>query len=238
MLSVFYGDRFQSRELSKQFVAACKKKRPDAEYLVVSPSAACQSLEELLFGQGLFERKYIVFCDEIVSDASCSGYLLKNLAAYSASPHMFIIFEPNLATAAEKRFTGVGAIMHKSPVRRERSDSRRLFSFTDTFLRGKTEATFASLHTLLSDGESPDSVIQIILWQLRTLAVVDRSESAEAAGVKPFVYKKSRDALDAMKKGRVDPFDLFLRSEESVRTGRLAGLSDEEIAERLVLTVG
>ena len=63
MLYVFCGDRFGARELSKEFVIACQKKREGSEYIYLSPATAHHSLEELLLGQGLFDQKYIVFFD-------------------------------------------------------------------------------------------------------------------------------------------------------------------------------
>ena len=37
---MFCGDRFGARELSKEFVAACQKKREGAEYIYLSPAVA------------------------------------------------------------------------------------------------------------------------------------------------------------------------------------------------------
>ncbi|MDE0243693.1 MAG: hypothetical protein OYG31_03220 [Candidatus Kaiserbacteria bacterium] len=235
MLYVFYGDRYAARELSRQYVAVCKKKRPHAEYLSISPLSASRSLEELLFGQGLFEKKYIVFCDEVLGDKTCSGHLQQNLEQYHQSPHMFIIFEPSLKPTEEKKLSRAGATMQKSEERQKQHDHRRLFSFTDTFLKRDVGKTFAALHQLLRDGEPADSLTQILLWQLRTLCATDRSDNAEDAGLKPFVYQKAKRSLTALKE---DPYDLFLHAEQVVRSGRLAGLSDEEIIEYVVLETG
>ena len=233
MLYVFCGDRFGARELSKQFVAACQKKRAGAEYVYVSPSIEYHSLEELLLGQGLFEQKYIVFCDEMFGDVS-GQHLADNLALYAASPHMFVVFEPSLVAKDEKKLAGAGAVIQRCKEQVvTREDTRSIFAFVDVFVRKDREKSFIALHALFQNGGLPSSVLNMLLWQLRVLALVSQSASASAAGVKPFVYTKAKKALTTIS----DPFALFVQAEEVVREGRLRGLTDAEIAEYLVLVV-
>ena len=233
MLYVFCGDRFGARELSREFVAACQKKRAGAEYIYLSPATEHYSLEELLQGQGLFEQKYIVFCDEMLDDLS-GRHLADNLPLYSESPHMFVVFEPSLDARGEKKLTGGGAVVKRCREQKSPSeDMRPVFAFVDVFLRRDAEKSFVALHSLLQNGGSSSSVLNMLLWQLRILVLVSQSENAGAAGLKPFVYTKAKKALG----GIDDPFDLFVRAEEGVRNGRLRGLQDAEIAEYLVLSL-
>ena len=198
----------------------------------MSPAIEHHSLEELLFGQGLFEQKYIVFCDEMLGDFS-TQHLVDNLSLYHESPHMFIVFEPSLGVRDEKRFAGAGAVIKKCKEKVPAEDMRSLFSFVDVFLRGDREKTFAVFHSLIQDGGIPSSVINTLLWQLRMLVLVSRSANASDAGVKPFVFSKAKRALG----GISDPFSKFVHAEEIVRTGRLRGLKDEDIAEYLILSL-
>ncbi len=230
MLYVFCGDRFSSRNYAGSFADACRKKRTQAEYIYLSPGFPHHSLEELLFGQGLFEKKYIVFCDEMLGD-TLSGHLTENLGAYQSSPHMFIIFEPALTAAQEKSFTECGASIKRFREQVAAEDSRALFAFTDVFVRRDRGKTLAALYRLLQKGESPTSLLNILLWQLRMLVLVSRSENAVAAGVKPFVFTKAKKALTSF----ASPFGFFLLAEQAVRRGRLHGASDEEIIEYIIL---
>ena len=232
MLYVFCGDRFSARELSKEFVGVCRKKRAQAEYIYLSPSIEYHTLEELLLGQGLFEQKYIVFCDEVIGDSSAQ-HLIDNLPLYHASPHMFVIFEPSLGVRDEKKLAGAGAVIKRCRETSPGETMRPLFAFVDVFLKGNREKTFVALHTLLRSGGSPSSILNTLLWQLRVLVLVSQSSSASDAGVKPFVFTKARRALDVI----TDPFSFFVRAEEVVRSGRLRGLKDEDIAEYLVMSL-
>ena len=233
MLYVFCGDRFGARELSKEFVAVCQKKREGAEYIYLSPAITYHSLEELLFGQGLFEQKYIVFCDEMLHDSS-GQHMIDNLSLYSESPHMFVVFEPSLSLKDEKKLVSAGAVIKRCEEGRVvAEDVRPVFAFVDVFLRGDREKSFVALYSLLESGALPSSVLNMMLWQLRMLVLVSQSDSATAAGVKPFVYTKAKKALTVVR----DPFVLFVRAEEGVRQSRLRGLQDAEIVEYLVLSL-
>lgn len=233
MLYVFCGDRFGARELSKEFVVACQKKREGAEYIYLSPAVTYHSLEELLLGQGLFEQKYIVFCDEMLHDFS-GQHMANNLSLYAGSPHMFVVFEPSLVVKDEKKLVTAGAVIKRCGEKKVATeDVRPVFAFIDVFLRGNREKSFASLHSLLESGVLASSVLNMLLWQLRMLVLVSKSDSAASAGVKPFVYTKTKKALVSI----TDPFDLFVRAEEMVRQGRLRGSKDADIVEYLVLSL-
>ena len=230
MLYVFCGNRFAAREHVRKFVAICKEKRPHAEYIHFSPTGDTP-LEELLFGQGLFEKKYIIFCDEVLV-SPVSGHLLDNLSSYHSSPHMFILFEPALKTSEEKKLTTCGAVVKRCVEEGEQEDTRTLFSFADTFLRRDSEKTFITLHILLRKGVSPVSLLNILLWQLRMLVLVSKTKDASEAGISPFVYQKTKRALPLF----TDPFTFFLTVEQTVRRERLSGATDEEIIEYLSIS--
>ena len=231
MLYVFCGDRYAAREHARAFVSACREKRENAEYIHLS-SHMSYSLEELLQGQGLFENKYIVFCDELLG-GDFSKHLESKPELYNAAPHMFILFEPDLQGALEKKFITIGAVIKRSAEKQDRRDSKALFSFTDILLRGDVNKSFVALHKLLYQGEPPTSVLNIILWQLRVLALANCSDSADGVGLKPFVYTKAKAAL----KNFQEPSVTFFRAEEAVRRGRLQGFSEEEIVEDVVLSL-
>lgn len=226
MLYVFCGDNFKAREESKKYVEACRKKRPNAEYIYFSQNAQEHSLEELLISQGLFDNKYIVFCDEVL-ETEYSKHLLNNLKEYKKSSHMFIIFEPDLKKEAELK--KVGAIIKKSKKETKSTDSKNVFAFMNVFVKNDPKKTLAAFSPMKKESEA---ILNIMLWQIRAFVATAKSSSASESGLKPFVYTKSKSAL----KNFNDPFELLLTAEKSVRDGRLSGLSEEQIIEDIVLS--
>ena len=231
MLYVFYGDRYATREHSRAFVEACKKKRTDAEYVLVTGETQ-GSLRDYRTQQHLFGSKYIVFCDEVLG-SPYGEHVLKEVAEYAASPHMFVLFEPSLgvkdAKALEK---GGGKVTYCEGSAVEVEDTKALFGFLDVFSRGDSQKTLAAYHTLLSNNQSSVSILNILLWHLRTLCSVSRASSATEAGVKPFVFTKTKKILNQVG----DPFDLFTRVERTIRSQRLLGATDEDLVEYIIIT--
>ena len=219
-----------ARNSSKELVDVCRKKRENSEYIFFSSDTEGQTLEELLFGQGLFEKKYIVFCDEILGDQRAK-HLIDNPEMYKESSHMFVVFEPDLDPKQEKKFSKLGAVMKKHDSVGKTEDTRALFLFSDIFVKGNKSKTLVIVHRLLSDGHNPDSILNILLWKLRTLVLVSNSKNISDTGLKPFVYSKAKEALNTLN----DPFEAFMGAEEMIRLGRLSGSTDEEILERIVL---
>ena len=228
MLYVFCGDRFLAREGSRNFVDACKKKRENAEYIYLSNEHRFFSLEELLNSQGLFEKKYIVFCDELIK-GNLADHVLENLKNYAEVPHMFVLFEPTMEKKLIKDFEKKGAVV-KSFEKKEKEDYKNPFSFLETFLQFDKEKSFVKLHKLLNEGEDATSILNILFWQLRILVLVSKSASSTEAGLKPFVYSKAKKALEKVE----NPFDLFLKSEKALRNGRVNGFYDSEIIESII----
>ena len=232
MLYVVCGDRYQAREYCKELVSVCQKKRPHAEYITLSADQQPMTIEELLLGQGLFESKYIVFLDEILSHTTTS-HLLTKTKEYNESPHVFIIFEPALDTKKEGTLKKAGAKIKRYKEKEISQESKKVFGFLDVFLRRKKIKTLAAFNKLIAEGESAELILQTLLWQLRTLNAVAKNSSATAAGVKPFPFQKAKKALTAFKSN--EPLELFVKAEHIVRNGRVSGMTDEEIVEHIIV---
>ena len=93
----------------------------------------------------------------------------------------------------KKNLTAAGAVIKRCGEKKVMTeDVRPVFAFIDVFLRRDRDVSFVSLHSLLRGGVLASSVLQMLLWQLRMLVLVSQSDSAASAGVKPFVYHKSK----------------------------------------------
>lgn len=231
MLYIVSGDRFEARNYSKDFVDACRKKRPKAEYIYFSPQIKPLSLEELLTGQGLFEKKYIVFCDEILRD-KCSTHFEENKKEYITSDNMFVFFEPELSEADLKKNKDLGAKVKFFSKQAKPDATKEIFSFAELFFTGTSKNKFVSLNKLLEKKESATSILNIVLWQLRMLNITSGSTSAKESGINSFVYQKTKKMLEKID----NPFSIFIFVESVIREGRLQGENDEQILEYLVLS--
>lgn len=231
MLYIYCGERYGAREYARAFADGCKKKSPNSEYIYFSSGFTEETLDDLLRRQGLFESKYIVFCNEVLSDSVCAKCIIENTKSYIDSQHMFIIFEPGLSTENEKYLTKKGAVIKKFHKKIKQEGSHDIFSFVNVFLNQNKQKTLGAFYKLLLKNESAENVLNIMLWQVRMLVLVSKTKNAEEAGVKPFVYTKSKKALDKI----ISPFDMLIFFERAVRNGRVNGLTNEEIVEYIIV---
>lgn len=233
MLYVFFGDRLEARTQCREFVRVCKEKRQDAEYIRINVHLEqSHSLEELLYAQGLFERKYIVLCDEVLEHKDVATHLLANADTYHESEHMFVIFEPQLSVADKKKFEKVGATFYHYTEKAEpKENMKAIFSFADTFMTTSKQQQLKELHTLLRSGVAAASIIPILLWQVRVLNLVASSKDQKETELKPFVYNKAKRALTQNQ----SPLNNLFFLEKTLRDGRVTGMTDEEILENMIL---
>lgn len=236
MLYVFCGERIAARKKCNNFIAACKKKRENAEYIRFSPHLDTpQSLEEVLNSQGLFEKKYIVLCDEILENREISRHLSDNMREYAESTHMFVVFEPDIAREWERALRKAEATIEQFQERAGVTENAGvLFGFAEMAMKEGKEKTLVALHKLLGKGEDPVSLLNILVWQVRSMAIALTSENQKESGLKPFVYTKARKLAEAQSRS---PVRLFLLVEQTIRNGRVTGANDGEILERIILNI-
>ena len=233
MLYVFCGDRYSSREHARAFVDACKKKRSDAEYVLVTESTE-EPLQNILYLKSLFGTKYIIFCDELLKTNKHGPNVYENLKEYINSPHMFVLFEPEFNTKDEKTFEKEGVKVTRCEENiYQTEDPKAMFAFADLFLKGDKQKTLVMLHKLVQEHHSSASLLNILIWQVRVLCLVSNADTAKDAGVKPFLFTKSKGVLKKV----TNPLSLFLKIEKIIREKRLQGAVDEEILEYIILSV-
>ena len=233
MLYVFSGDRLLARKQCQELINACREKRKEAEYIrITSHTEQNLSLEELLYSQGLFEKKYIIFCDEVLENSEITKHLLDKPELYVTSENMFIVFESVLSESHKKLFEKVGVkLYHHKEKTNTQEDTKSLFNFVDTFMRLDKQKSLIALHRLLRSNVDPQSIINILLWQIRTLALVSTSQNQKETKLKPFVYNKVKKFLIKHQ----NPVNRLFFMERTIRNGRTSGTSEEEIAENIVL---
>ena len=231
MIYLFYGDRLKARDAVLKFVDICKKKRENAEYIRILKDGTNKPTNELLLSQGLFEKKHIVLLDEMFDQKDYTVDFLKNTSKYARSEHMFIVFEPSIKQTDVKKLEKAGAII-KEFKGREVVESTQSFKFVETFLSGQKGKSFAMLHKLLKDGEDPDSLRNVLIWQIKNMNLIKMSSSQAASGIKPFPYKKAKELLNKYE----NPFMELVNIERIVRNGRLNGLNEGEILEYIILS--
>ncbi len=98
MLYLIYGkDNFRSREKLNQLLAFFSSKISDnGIFKIDAENFDILRLEELIRSRILFEKKYVVVCDNIFENKEARNFVKKNISAIAGSPNIFIFLETDL----------------------------------------------------------------------------------------------------------------------------------------------
>ncbi|MEX0918915.1 MAG: hypothetical protein WDZ85_03060 [Candidatus Paceibacterota bacterium] len=179
------------RQLLKTLLA--KKDQP-LFFRLDSDNFREESFEELIFGQSLFDRKYLVGCQGLLTEPLSGEFLLKHLPAVADSPHIFVFSEtalsPTIAKEASRLATGSQNIDLAKTVKSRWSADQ--FILGDKLGQGDRRAAWVVLALALEAGAEPE----VIYWQyvqtIKNMILVKRTKSIESIGLHPFVLTKTK----------------------------------------------
>ena len=194
MLYLIYGDDFEkARAKARELIADLLKKRPGAEvFRLEDEMVNASKLDELSGSQGLFQRKYIVFADNVFRSEEAKEIVLGKLKSLAESENIFIFLEDELGKTdlkelekfAEKvqRFSGVA----------KKEKPFNVFSLTEILGRRDKRGLWVLYQKALAQGLAPEGIHGVLFWQIKAMLAVVLVKSAAEAGFKPFVFQKSR----------------------------------------------
>lgn len=165
-------------------------------------------LTEYAESVSLFGSPMTIVVDTFSENAEALEALVANLASLAASVHTFIVIESALTAGQKKIFEKHATIEEYTAGKKEPFN---IFQLTDAFCTRDKKALWLLLISARTAGIAPEEIAGILFWQIKTLRLVARTQSAEEAGVKPFVYTKTKPALS-----KFTPEDLDRLSRELV----------------------
>ncbi len=195
MLYVFYGtDDEKVRRKTHELADGLLKKRPDASlFWLDEETATPEALTELVRSRGLFALKYIVILDHVRRNKDTAALLLDHLADMAASEHIFVLTEESL-DAKLKKIVEKHATQTQVYDRNEHKEKERFnnFALADAFGMRSRKELWVLLMKAFRAGVSAEELHGVLFWQAKSMVLATEAASAEEAGLKPFVYSKSK----------------------------------------------
>jgi hypothetical protein len=172
-------------------------KKPDASfgrYSVENFQPAL--LDELIGGQGLFVARLIVEFDTLFANAEFKETVLENLKRLAESENIFIILEGKLNKADLKGFEKHAEKIQEyatDPVEKSfQAKTNSPFALADALGRRDKKTLWALYIQQREAGSVAEELHGLLFWQIKSMLLASQAKSAEAAGLKPFVYSKSK----------------------------------------------
>lgn len=192
MIYTFYGsDIGVSKHKARKLVDALMKKRPEATHFTLDgDSFSLDELERLAGSVGLFTPHHIVVLDRVYADIP-----MDMLDAMAASEHVFVCLEQELGKKDVETLKSKSTKVDEQAQKPQSKTARpNVFALTDAITARDKKNIWVAYQELLFQGVDPEEILPILSWHAKTMLVVAGSKNATEAGVKPFVYTKTKRA--------------------------------------------
>jgi len=240
MIYLIYGNNFsKTRSKLQEILSLQIKKKPDASYFKLnSENWDTRILDEFISSQGLFESKYIVVVDSMLSNKDSYEEIKTKLKEISASPNIFIFIDGSLTKEMVNKVSKYSEKIQEFSDKKEgptKIGEINVFTMTDALGARDKKRLWIMYQKAIFVGMEPEEIFRLFFWQIKSMLVSQMSKSAKDAGLNPFVYKKSLGFAKNFKKDELNKL-----SSDLIRTYHDArrGILDFNIAlERFVLEI-
>lgn len=237
MIYTFYGtDEQKARHKVHAFIDVLKKKRPDAPFfLVKSDENSIAQLEEFSQGAGLFYEKQIVFVDHVFSEDHAKENVKTLLPIMKESDSVFVVLEGKLLAADKKVFEKYSHEIKVFDVVEKKKIEFNVFALGDALVSRDKIKLWSLYLEALEGGKSAEEIQGALMWQAKSMALAAKGKNASDAGLKPFVYSKSKSASSKYSKAEIENLPWSLT--ETLHKSRLESEDLSSVMERWVLSV-
>lgn len=198
MLSVYFGsDRKAVRDRANAaFTSGVTVTTIDAQSFVPG------FIIEAASSSSLFGDTQYYLLDTPSSDDVFQTEVQAVLDDMAEASHQFVIMESTLLAAQKKKYAKVTDQLEEfSAISAERFNT---FALADALAQKDKKTLWVLLQEAKVAGLREEEIIGVLWWQLKTLKLADRTQTAGEAGVKDFPYNKAKRALAKFAPGEID----------------------------------
>lgn len=166
MIYLFYGtDTQKARTKAHGLIDALLKKKPDASYFKHTADSLTEgALEELIQGQGLFERKYIIYIDSVLEDAERKGMITEKIEALKESENIFIFLEKALDVKTRKLFEKHAADIKEYNEKEEKGQDFNVFEMTNALSAGNSRKAWMIFDEARRKETKAEAIHGVLWW--------------------------------------------------------------------------
>lgn len=172
MIYLFHGtDTQKTRAKAKALINALLAKKPDASYFKHTVETLNEgALDELIQGQGLFERKFIIYMDSVLEDSEKKELVLSKIEPIKESENIFIILEKNLDAKSKKIFE---KFSEKIQVFDEKENKEKIdfniFGITYALGRGDIKKAWSLFDEARRKEFKGEEIHGVLWWQIKKM---------------------------------------------------------------------
>ncbi|MBI4087000.1 hypothetical protein HY416_03415 [Candidatus Kaiserbacteria bacterium] len=237
MLYVFSGpDAIATRARAHEFLDVQEEKdarveRIDADICTADLLRDRSGAQSLFVSPGATE---VILLDTPSERADALDAVVALAQALAESPNIFVLLEGKLLAPQAKELKKY-AEQYEEVAGSAPGERFNVFALADALARRDKKSLWVLLLRAQHAGLSSEEIIGTLFWQIKTMRLAAKTKNADEAGLKPFVYTKSKRGAQIFKPGELD---LLSRSLVSLYHDAHLGKLDIDLAlERWVLGI-
>ena len=162
-------------------------------------------MEELTKGQGLFYKKFIVGCDNLLDSNKDNNLIVElvksRLKSVSESENVFIFLENRIEEKdlleLKKLATKEQEFSKKENLAKGQFGGRsgfNIFSITDAFTARNKNRAWGLYQEALMAGINAEEILWKLIWSINNLLLVKNTKDASKLKMKPFPLTKAKNS--------------------------------------------
>jgi len=173
MLYLFHGTNKQlSLNKARTLVKSLRTKRPDASFVEMGADDwNAAAIQEHAGGQGLFSAKYIIFLNQVTTNAEAKDQIAKLADLMADSENIFIVIEGKLTVDIKKS-------LEKYATKTVVTDAEKVgakkefnaFALADAFGTRDAGRSWALFRQAIDAGQEIEAIVGMLFWKEKTMS--------------------------------------------------------------------
>lgn len=190
MLHLVYGD---NREEKKKEATRIRSIGFAEHFLLDADTVESSQVSELAQARPLFGGSMHIEISDALAVKDGRAKFLPLMSALAASPNTFVFIEMKASKETIDAFKEAKAkIVHCEAKKIQAASEFNSFALADAVAARDKKLSWVLYQKALLAGKSPEEISGLMFWQLKNLLLAKCGGTADALGMKPFVYTKSQ----------------------------------------------
>jgi len=193
MIYFLHGtDTKNSRKKMHEILGQLSGKRPNSEiFKITTENWDNEQFDELLGAQGLFEKKYIVVLDFVLSQKDLREFVLEKLSEMQSAEHWFLILDGKLDVATVKKLEKFSYKSEEFEKPENKKEQPIIFTIEGGLLARNKKQLWVCFVDLLGQGIAAEEIHGVLFWAVKNMVIAARVESGKDSGLAPYSYSKA-----------------------------------------------
>ncbi|KKU59148.1 MAG: hypothetical protein UX81_C0012G0013 [Parcubacteria group bacterium GW2011_GWA2_47_12] len=171
MLYFFYGsDADKARERASALAESLRKRKPQAEvFCVEAENWNPLQFDELIEGQGLFNKTYIVHIVSLFENKEAKEIFLQRISDVAVSPNIFVAVESEIDKETLHTITKHSEKVQEYKKSKTEKAKFQVFSLADALGARDKKALWVGYQKAMLEGIAPENINGILSWKARSM---------------------------------------------------------------------